>query len=148
VRGRVGTVLIVFVLCGMWGLLWINGSFAILVGGLWFVALLGSISSRDGALNFGYKHSLVWLPVKRREARHNSRAHLLRRKERLRRKADNCTQLIRDSTEEYERLRLPVLGAERDAAEREIQRLEEDIERMENAWKIEDRERDYRKLTA
>jgi hypothetical protein len=123
VRGRVGTVLIVFVLCGMWGLLWINGS-------------------------FGYKHSLVWLPVKRREARHNSRAHLLRRKERLRRKADNCTQLIRDSTEEYERLRLPVLGAERDAAEREIQRLEEDIERMENAWKIEDRERDYRKLTA
>ncbi len=90
-----------------------------------------------------------YLPHGRDSARHNDRVRLLRRIERLRCKISSCHELIEHTPEDTPEVsHVPVLLAERDAADREIERLEEDVEMMRVGWELEDRERQYRKLTS
>jgi hypothetical protein len=147
-RGRIGTVVVVAVWLGQWGTLYIHGAFIFLTTLVSIVIITGLIVSRDEAFNFGgAEKSRVWMPWTRRELRHNARARLLREIATLKEKQTGCEALIRGFRGD-EATRIPVLEAERDAAARELVRLNDDLARLKMTWLREDREREYRRLTA
>ena len=139
---RWGTLVVVIAWVSSWGLLFVHGSFVYLPIGLASVVLvLGPVVIE----NYERAFDFVLFPLTRRHVRHNTRARLERRVQCLAEDKKVCRELIETATEE-EATRIPVLEAERDAAEREIARLKDDIRRLEAGWKREDRERKYKEL--
>lgn len=140
---RWGSVVSFIIWLSGWGLIWIHGAFFLPMFAMTMavvaVAGISRLKADDG-------EELVFIkwPLFRWEVRHNRRARLRRRIERLRQTRQVCEELIKEEDE----TRIPILEAERDAAGREIKRLNDDIRLMEAMWVKEDRERTYRKLTA
>jgi hypothetical protein len=145
-RGRVGT----WVIVGAWVLLLplgrVSEGFGTLVVVCGFVLLVVHLRSLRYLDWDEMKERMVFLPVTEREVRHNERAKLIRKRERLEARFRVSQDLI-DVLGEDEKWRRATVEAERDAARREIIRVEEDIKRLQAGWRREDRERDYRNLT-
>ena len=147
-RGRAGSVVLVFAWLGTWGLSHLHGLFIFLVFATGFVLVAGAWGTRDMA--FGRRPDLevpILLPWGRETLRHNARARLLRQLGALKEKQQGCERLMNEIPKD-ELTRVPVLEAERDAAARELVRVNDDLARLKKTWQREDREREYRKLTA
>ena len=146
---RWGTLVVVVAWVASWGLLFVHGAFALIPSVLfacWFIFLPWVIGRFPGdSRNAVPPCTTIFLPVSMESERHNARARLRQRIATLAEGKRACQELIDTATEE-EATRIPVLEAERDAAEREITRLWQDIHRLEAGWKREDRERKYKEL--
>ena len=141
-------------ICG-WALAWLHPGVVVLLlfSAFAFGAMPFALSreevyeyKRMAFLRERQRLALVYWPATKRDRRHNTRARLLRRMEARRHKAMRC-QTLASALAQDEWTKLPVLSAERDAAEREEQRLRDDVGRLEEVWAIEDREKTYRELT-
>jgi predicted nuclease with TOPRIM domain len=155
---RWGTLVLATGWLGSWGLVFVHGAFSVLATVVTLAAAMTMFVTRDRAYVDPFsidpltwtKTALIWFPVISVDTRHNTRARLLRRAESLNDKQRECRELIDSfatSEAHNESLRVPVLQAEHDAAEREEQRLYDDIRRLEVRWESEDRERRYNELT-
>lgn len=146
---RAGTVVVVVGWLSSWGLVWVHGAFLILIWAALGAMIIGILASggcpcKNCRSGISYT-TFIPFPIKKKSERHNERARLYRRIAALDEGKRACQELIETATEE-EATRIPVLEAERDAAEREIERLQEDIRRLEAGWEREDRERKYKEL--
>lgn len=145
---RAGTVVILAAWVASWGLAWVHLAFVFLPAVGAPILLYCALASRLDALDWRRKEVSVFLPLSREAVWHNRRARLVRRRDELRKKKRACEVLMDKCHEPHELTRVPVLVAERDAAHRALVMLFEDIQRLEAAWELEDRERDYRRLSA
>lgn len=143
---RWGTLILGVVWLGSWGLVFVHPVIIALpvtattaIGGLWPIIRLW-----DGYNSGDLSRRFVLLPFLSRDVRHNTRGRLLRKVEKLEEKQRLCDELM-ESLDDPQRV--IVLEAERDAAQREQSRLEDDIERLEASWEVEDRERAYKRIT-
>ena len=110
------------------------------------VVVRGNVRSRVRAIVEGERDEIVWLPLAPLTLRHNERARLIRSRELVQQKWRTCDELVdalAESQSEADKLRKPIVEAERDAAKLENIRITEDIKRLERSWVREDLEREY-----
>lgn len=99
---------------------------------------------RRSGVRYSYTENCYLFPFSKSAERHNQRARMLIKADRLLNKKDRCESLINELSDP---MKIAVLEGERDAADREAERIREDVKRLEAFWKEEDRQKRYDELT-
>lgn len=115
----------------------------VLVG---FVLVGVAHESRDEVYNYRRRDaSLIFLPTRRRHVQHNERARLRQSKRAAEALVKECESFMAGF--ENDPMRYEVLRAERDTAQREAKRLQDDLNRLVRSQRLEEKERKFKQLT-